>query len=312
MDRVLVHDISHWQGNLQTYWQMFKDKGCKAIIIKATEGLAYYNIFKEHAEQAKEAGFLVGSYHYFRQQIKNTEGTWVNCDPVRQADNYFNWIQKCGVEMDLPPALDVEPGNNPFLSVGTIDKCLRHIELKFGRVPLVYSSPDVLINRLGTPAWGRYPLWLAHYTTEDKIMLPKAWDKWTLWQFSDKITYDKKNSAGTIVSRKPIDHNWFNGDLMDLYAFCGVGEIEPPVEPPVEPEPPIVISPADRYVRVKATWLRFRREPSLYAGDTLAVRRGVLLKVTGDKVKTDIEYWPVEMDGYSGFVSAGSRYTELA
>ncbi len=241
MDRVLVHDVSHWQGNLATYWQMFKDNGCKAVIIKATEGLAYYNIFKEHAEQAKAAGFKVGSYHYWRQQIKNLEGTFVNCDPIRQADNYFNWVQKCGVEMDLPPALDIEQGNNPFLTATVIEKCLRHIELKFGRVPLVYSSPNVLMNILGNPAWGKYPLWLAHYTTEDKVTVPKAWKTWTLWQFSDKITYDKKNSAGTIISRKPIDHNWFNGGEAEFNNFLRASNpaLQPAAEDPAEtPAPP--------------------------------------------------------------------------
>ena len=219
MNRVLIHDISHWQGNLSTYWKMFKDKGCKAIIIKATEGLAFYSIFKEYAEQAKAAGFLVGTYHYWRHQIKNLEGSWVTCDPIRQAENYFSWVQKSGIKMDLPPALDVEGGNNPSLVVGPIDTFLRRTESLWGRLPMVYSSPSVLIGRLGNPPWGKYPLWLAHYTTEDKIHVPSPWKNWTIWQFSDKITYDKVNASGAVISRKPIDHNWFNGNLGDLYKF---------------------------------------------------------------------------------------------
>ena len=302
-DKTLVHDISYWQGDLSRYWQLFRDKGCAGIICQSTNGLGYQRYFHDTAPVIKSQGFLVGSYHYYRQHIQDSYGNWIACDPVKQADNYFNWVTKSGVPMDLPPVLDVENGGNPHgISSGSVDKCLRRIEERFGRTPMLYSNPSML-NNITLTGWKKYPLWLAHYTTEDKVFVPKEWDKWTLWQFSDKIAYDNK----------PIDHNWFNGDLMDLYAFCGLGEIEPPVEPPEEPEPPIVIppEPVQKYVRVKATWLRFRREPSLYAGDTLAVGRGVLLKVTGDKVKTDIEYWPVELDGYDGFVSAGSRYTEL-
>ncbi len=238
MSRVLIHDVSHWQGNLSTYWKMFEAKGCKAIIIKATEGLAYYSILKEYAEQARAAGFLVGTYHYWRQQIKNLEGTWVTCDPVRQADIYFNWVQKCGVKMDLPPALDVESGNNPTLIVGPIEKFLRHTETLWGRLPMVYSSPNILINRLGNPAWERYPLWLAHYTTEDKITVPKPWKTWTIWQFSDKITYDKTNASGAVISRKPIDHNWFNGNMGDLYKFIlSTGGTLPSTTPLPTPTP---------------------------------------------------------------------------
>ena len=233
MDKVLVHDISHHQGNLKTYWQMFKDKGCQAVIIKATEGYAYYNSFKEHARQAKDFGFLVGSYHYFRQQIINIQNKWINCDPIRQAQNYYDWIDRCGVPMDLPPALDIENGNNPYLSAGTITQCLVKIERLFGRKPMVYSSPSVLIHQLGSPpSWSDYPLWLAHYTTEDKITVPDPWCSWTLWQFSDRITYNKQDENGFTISRKPIDHNWFNGSLRDLQAFCGQGP-DPGIDPPV-------------------------------------------------------------------------------
>lgn len=246
MNKVLIHDISHWQGDLRTYWQMFKDKGCKAVIIKATEGLAFYSIFREHAEQAKAAGFLLGTYHYWRHQIINLEGGLVACDPIRQAEVYYNWVQKTGIQMDLPPALDVEGGNNPILIAAPIERFLRHTETLWGRTPIVYSSPTILGSRLGNPDWGRYPLWLAHYTTEDKINVPKPWTNWTIWQFSDRITYDKTNSNGVVVSRKPIDHNWFNGDLNALHNFIkSTGGTVSTVEPQPAPTIPPIELPVD-------------------------------------------------------------------
>ncbi len=304
MSRVLVHDISHWQGDLTNYWQLFKDKGCAAIIVKATEGLAFYSSFKTYIEQARAHGFLVGSYHYYRQQIKNASGDWVACDPKRQAENYYNWVSSMG-ELDLPPALDVEKVNNPFLSQSSIEICLYEIENRFGRIPFVYSNPDVLTNILKTPPWGRYPLWLAHYISEPSVMIPKSWNKWTLWQFSDKITYTPPGST----VKKPIDHNWFNGDLMDLYAFCGVGEVDPPEEPP------IVTPPVDHYVRViarqwdgKPGWLFFRNRPEFYAGDGLAVGYGVELKLLDPQPVNGL--WHVTLDDFEGYVSAGKAYTK--
>jgi GH25 family lysozyme M1 (1,4-beta-N-acetylmuramidase) len=287
MDRVLVHDVSHWQGNLKPYWQMFKDKGCKAVIIKATEGYANWNIFKEHAEQAKEAGFLVGSYHYFRQQIINIQNQWINCDPARQAKNYYDWVQKCGVPMDLPPALDVENGNNPYLSAATITKCLQKIEDYFGRKPMVYSSPSILINQLGTPPWGEYPLWLAHYTTEDKIQVPGAWQDWTLWQFSDKITYNKTDANGNVISRKPIDHNWFNGTLEDLYEFCQKDQQPEQPEEPLPTHVKIIAKKADG----TPGFLYFRDSPTFDYKEQLAIGDGEVLQLIEEDEDGLVEAW---------------------
>jgi lysozyme len=257
-DRVLIHDCSHWQGDLRKYWQPFWDNGCRAIIIKATEGYAYYSYFPDTVKQAKEFGFLVGSYHYFRQQIKNAEGQWYTCDPVRQAQNYYDWIKKSGVVMDLPPAIDIENGNNPYLSNTSIDKFLAKIEALTGRVPLIYSNPSIL-KGLAKISWSRYPLWIANYATSPTI--PAPWTDFTLWQFSDKITYDLKDASGNIISRKPIDHNWFNGSYEDLLKFCNLGE--PPVPPPPDP---------NALKQVETTvYLRGRTTPVFVAGDSALV-----------------------------------------
>lgn len=257
-EQVLVHDVSHWQGDLRKYWQMFWDKGCRAIIIKATEGLAYYSYFPDTVKQAKDFGFLVGSYHYFRQQIKNTEGAWVTCDPVRQAQNYFDWVKKSGVVMDLPPAIDIENGNNPYLSRTSIDKFLWKIEALTGRTPLIYSNPSIL-KGLAKEDWLRYPLWLANYASAPSI--PAPWTDYTLWQFSDKITYDLKDAQGNIISRKPIDHNWFNGSYDDLLKFCKLDEA--PVPPTPDPNAPKQVE--------TLTYLRGRTKPIYVFGDSALV-----------------------------------------
>lgn len=297
-DKVLIHDISYHQGDLKKYWPLFREKGVAAIIIQSTNGLAYQQYFHDTAKIAKAEGFLVGSYHYFRQQIQNAEGTWYTCDPLKQAQNYFNWVSKSGVEMDLPPALDVEHGGNPTLSAGSVDKTLGHIEKLFNQIPIIYSSPSILTG-FAKETWARNPLWLAHYTTEDKVIIPKPWTRYTLWQFSDKVTYTPPGST----VKKPIDHNWFNGDLLDLAEFCNIGEIEP--QPGQEPNK-VRVKPYMKY-----DYLRFRSRPELYPGTTLVVGRGDEMKLLSPKkVQGDIQYWHVELDGFQGYVSAGEEYTE--
>jgi len=238
MGKVLIHDISYWQGNLSTYWQMFREKGCKAIICQSSNGLAYQSYYRDTAPLIQKEGFLLGSYHYYREHIQNMEGTWVICNPTRQADNYYTWVTKVGIPNVFPPVLDIELGGNPMgVSYNNINACLKHIEKLFGRTPIVYTSPNVA-RSFARAGMERYPLWLAHYTTEDKVSIPEPWKKWTIWQFSDKLTYDKVNSNGVVVSRKPIDHNWFNGNLGELKKWIvNTGGTLPDTTPASQPEP---------------------------------------------------------------------------
>jgi GH25 family lysozyme M1 (1,4-beta-N-acetylmuramidase) len=288
-EQVLVHDVSKWQGDLSKYWQLFWDKGCRAIIIKATEGYAYYSYFTDTVKQAKDFGFLVGSYHYFRQQIQNTEGTWVTCDPVRQAQNYYDWIKKSGVVMDLPPAIDIENANNPYLSNTSIDKFLWKIEALTGRIPFIYSNPSIL-KGLAKAEWKRYPLWIANYASSPTI--PSPWTDYTLWQFSDKITYTPAGST----AKKPIDHNWFNGTYEDLLAFCNA---EAPVPPTPDPNAP-------RQVET-ITYLRGRTKPIYVFGDSALVyspntRLEVINEPEVYEAASGITWLPVRMWVSKGYV----------
>jgi len=305
--KTLVHDVSHWQGDLSRYWQDFKDKGCKAVIVKATEGYAYYNSYVTQITQAKEFGFLVGSYHYFRQRFINLNGQSTYCDPVRQAKNHYDWVIKTGIELDLPPALDVEKGNNPYLKTDDVIKCLDEMKTLFGRAPIFYSSPAVVKYQLGSDKrLGKYDLWVANYNVTSPG-LSDIWDNYVLWQFSDKITYDKVNSSGTIVSRKPIDHNWFNGSVEDLYKYCDYKEV---------PSNPTRIQIKD-FAKPARSFLLLRAEPNQYeSNEIFALGAGAILEIAGDKISSDIDYYPVRVPkkyAFDGvlYVTATPTYINL-
>lgn len=83
--------------------------------------------------------------------------------------------------------------------------------------------------------WAYFPLWVAHYGC-DSPMVPKPWKKWLFWQYSatgDGVKFGAES--------KGLDMNWFNGDLTDLFALAGVGDVEPPDEPD-DPPPSTEIS----------------------------------------------------------------------
>lgn len=62
----------------------------------------------------------------------------------------------------------------------------------------------------------QYPLWIAAYNNSAPSV-PKPWDKWTLWQFTD-------NGDGTLygVHSKNIDLNYFNGTEEDFNKTFGI------------------------------------------------------------------------------------------
>lgn len=199
---------------------------------------------------------------------------------------------------ELPIALDVEIEG---VYVKAVYGLAMYIYQKTGRYPMIYTSPGFWgalwekANKTHEAFFKNCPLWVANYKVDKPGSVPPWGENWTIWQYAINSA-DAEAYGLRYWEAKAIDVDWYRGD--DLSALCG-GEITIPSGE----------TTTEKYVRVKATWLRLRREPSLYAGDTVVVGQGVRLRVTGDKVKTDIEYWPVELDGYSGYVSAA--YVDL-
>jgi len=211
---------------------------------------------------------------------------------------------------DLPVVLDVEIAG---VYIDAVYGLAGYIYQKTGRYPMIYTSPGFwgslwgYANGTHEKFFKRCPLWVANYKVSKPSAVPPWGEDWSFWQYAINSNREEVESYGLRYwESKAIDVNWFKGDLMDLYAFCGVGEIEIPDAPIEDP------APVEQFVRVKAAWLKFRREPSLYSGDTVAVGRNVKMKLLSpEKIHADIDYWYVELDGYQGYVSAGSAYTEL-
>lgn len=281
MKTVLGYDAAyHYQGDLD--YEALKAKGGKFIITKAGEGWRDYKAY-HYVESARAGGMITGTYWYYRQMIPDANGNQMWCEPKRQAEEY--WKATKG-EFDLPPALDVEKTGNPHFNSDHIHICLKEIERLFGRKPIIYTGFYIWRDNVGSPAWSvDYDLWLAQYRDTANIEIPPPFTDWKIHQFSDKIEV-----GGTV-----IDHNNFNGDLMELLAYAGIGEIHPPEK---------------QYRRVIVNWLSFRSRPAMYEGDRPAIGRGVKVEVLG-KEKTDIDWLHVRLSGGDeGYISAHNKYTE--
>ncbi|MGH3658900.1 MAG: glycoside hydrolase family 25 protein, partial [Micromonosporaceae bacterium] len=53
-----------------------------------------------------------------------------------------------------------------------------------GRTPIIYTGPSFWNDHVGSNAFGRYPLWIAHYTTKPSPIIPVGWTAYTFWQYT--------------------------------------------------------------------------------------------------------------------------------
>lgn len=280
-------DVSKWQGVMD--WEKAKAAGIQFAFIRATFGRERDVQFARNWAETKRLGIPRGAYG------------WVihRANQVANADLFIDMLGDDHGE--LPPVVDFE-WHGPLINrqkpnFSELRTYINRVEELDGRIPIIYSSTGywrALPNGDAQTWVARYPYWHAQYTRAITPVIPRVFPDWTFWQWSAD-----GNGRGREFGAQSRDIclDRFNGDMADFHQFMGAKVVVPATPP--------------RYVRVIPAFLLFRRIPELYAGDMLAVGRGVNLRVTGEMVTTDISYWPVEIDGYRGFVSAERGATEV-
>jgi lysozyme len=201
-------DVSKWQGPIN--WKILWARGIRVVYIKTTEGTTGVDpTYAINLQRAEAAGFLIGKYHYFTN----------NLDPAQQAKNFCS-IAK---EVQLPPALDLESLLNlpKDLAVRAL-VWLQLVKEQFNMNPLVYSNPNMIKNYLPRyPQYldlGMYPLWIAHYgVTSPQVDQPWFPFEWVGWQFTCKA-----NGPFYGVSSLSLDLDVFDAD------FLGLSEVDFP------------------------------------------------------------------------------------
>jgi lysozyme len=168
--------------------------------IKATEGKTIKDpYFAINWKDAKNANILRGAYHFYRPHLT----------PHEQFE-LFKSVVKLQKE-DLPPVLDVEirGSRSPAALKAGVKRWLQLAEKHYGVTPILYTSYSFYKNYFSTPEFKKYPLWIAHYATDD---LNKLTDRWHFWQHSE--------SARVKGIKGGVDFNVFKGRYDELLEFC--------------------------------------------------------------------------------------------
>lgn len=191
-------DISHYQNRID--WDQLRkarlgDFPISFVIAKSTEGATIADqTFSRNFLRARQKAFVRGAYHFF------IPGT----DAAKQARFFISKTKLA--PGDLPPILDIEKTGN--LSKKELQESvlawLNIVEKAYGTPPIIYTYYSFKKSFLNTPAFDRYPFWIAHYY-KDKLSYDGPW---VMWQYTDCGHVDgiKEN----------VDCNVFNGSLKDL------------------------------------------------------------------------------------------------
>lgn len=203
-----VLDISHHQTLDPDGFEKMYAAGIRGVIHKASEGTRFVD--KQYARRrvaAKKAGLLWGAYHFANSS-----------SPAAQVDNFLRTAKP---DDQTLLALDFEPAGKRTMSVAQAREFLELLMEKTGRTPKeikIYGG-SVLKEKIRSARdlafFGQFDLWLSHYTTPARVKLPKAWQTYWLWQYSDTGQIPGISRGGS------VDLNIFRGD--DLAAEWAVG-----------------------------------------------------------------------------------------
>jgi len=236
---ILGIDVSKWQDDNSTPQHMdftkAKAQGAEYVFIKASERLGADADYAWNWKAAKDAGLLRGAYHFLRWDVSGLMQARYFCNDVMGGD--FGELPPVA-DFEAPPKYSSSTVVSHWPSNALLFQFLEEVENISGKRPIIYTSPGFWssygkIKNTSTydQKWAYYPLWIANYGVADPL-IPKPWTTFTFWQYSatgDGIKFGAES--------KGLDMNWFNGDLLALYAFAGIGEITPPPDDDIEQPP---------------------------------------------------------------------------
>lgn len=191
--------------------------GYRLCVVKATEGASgsgsRQHSYPAFIEAARKAGMMVACYHFLRTSPVDAQ--------------VANFLEYAKPGPDCHAVLDWEADEVP---VATAREFLHQVDEKLGRPTVLYSYESFLASKLGRVSdtfFGKHPLWIAAYRTAPAPRLQISWDRWLLWQDTERevIPGIGGNALGF------CDSSLFDGTEADLRAKW-LGSFDAPFQLP--------------------------------------------------------------------------------
>lgn len=194
-------DVSAHQGRID--WPVLAAQDVDFAYVKATEGSGFVDDrFAENLQGARDAGLLVGAYHFFSFE-----------SPGRSQAEHI--IATVPADDDLlPVAVDVEHYGEFFddpPDAATVREELQvlvtMLREHYGVDPVIYAT-QAAYGRYVSGGFGDSPLWIRAVYLPPRVSDGRGW---AFWQYSHRDRLDGYDG------REPfVDLNVFHGDLAEL------------------------------------------------------------------------------------------------
>jgi lysozyme len=207
-------DVSKWQGAID--WPK-ASQGRAFAFVRRSDGLYLDPKYDVNAPGAREAGLLVGAYHFFRAGV----------DPLKQADQVASAFDVG----DLPPALDIETLNAQASQAlfDAVHVAVTEVYGKTGRYPILYTSPGFWDALPESELDGSMDLWVADWTIAGVPKLPRGWTSWNFWQKTNRLQVPGIDGYD--------DGDVWTSTLQDLRVYAATGTVPTTPPPSTEPAP---------------------------------------------------------------------------
>ncbi len=284
-------DVSHWQGEVD-FFQM-REAGAAFVFLKASQAEWTDKRFVRNYQCAKDAGLLVGMYHYLDWSV-----------PAMRQARYFGRLV-LDYPPDIEPVLDYEERRNVPPQLNAIANARLFVDTVgdlTNAVCILYTSPGYW-REFGrnSVTWEKHLLWIAHYNVSEPA-IPAPWRDWLFWQYTDRGEGRKYG-----VSSAQIDLNRFNGTVDDLMARYNQGNTGQPTEPP----PPVCSQPMSPIrLRVIGQVLNIRSGPAVSFARVGELRQGSEVTVEAIKVEGANRVWVKHAAGWSALVYDGKMFMQ--
>lgn len=152
-------DVSQYNGDIK--WDVVKDQKktkdpIKFVIVRSSAGVDKDTQYDKNYKEAKENGFVVGTYHYYRPNENST----------KQFNNFKDVIHLA--KGDILPVVDIEAASS-VQSMESLKTGLRNfislVEEEFGVKPIIYTKLSMWRDYLMYD-FSDCPLWVAAYSTQ--------------------------------------------------------------------------------------------------------------------------------------------------